>query len=262
MNDQQSPWFPQQQEPTQDWNQNYASSGELPPQSQARQQSSTLSSPYRQQPYSPPQQQEYAGPISQPLYRHIPNKPQKGAFFKKKITIPLWLLILLIFLGVGGLVNTAASYSGTSANNNSASTDTNNSASNNTTASQNQPTTQPTVAPTLVPSPTPSPTPTQPPKWTTVQTFTGNGSKKTAVFTTPDDWKIIWSCNPSSSFGGEYNVIVDVDNPDGSSLDPGAVNTICQSGNTSDNTEEHQGGDVYLDINSEGAWKIQVQVLQ
>ena len=37
-------------------------------------------------------------------------------------------------------------------------------------------------------------------------------------------------------------------------IDPGAVNTICKSGNTGDSTQEYQGGDVYLDVNSEAAW--------
>ncbi len=45
-------------------------------------------------------------------------------------------------------------------------------------------------------------------------------------------------------------------------VDMAAVNTICKSGNTSDSTEEHQGGDVYLDITSEAAWKIQIQELK
>lgn len=41
-----------------------------------------------------------------------------------------------------------------------------------------------------------------------------------------------------------------------------AVNTICQAGNTSDMTEEHSGGQVYLNVNSEGYWQLQVQELK
>lgn len=118
-----------------------------------------------------------------------------------------------------------------------------------------------TVVPTKPPLPTPTPKPTPAPKWTTTHTFTGNGIKKTAVFTVPADWKVLWSCTPSSFYGGQYNIILSVYNSDGTPADI-AVNTICKAGNTGDVTEEHQGGDVYLDINSEGAWTIQVQELK
>ncbi len=119
-------------------------------------------------------------------------------------------------------------------------------AATNPTATQE---TQPTAAPTKAPT------------WTTVQTFTGNGNKKTAVFHVGNDWKIVWACDPAS-FDGSYNVMVDVKNSDNTDLDMAAINTICKAGNTGDFTEEHQGGDVYLDINSEGAWKVQIQELK
>lgn len=117
-----------------------------------------------------------------------------------------------------------------------------------------------TPAPTNTPAPTA--TATHPPKWTTVHTFKGNGNKKTGTFDVPDDWKLVWSCNPSSDYFGEYNVIVDVYDADGNPVDFAAVNTICKAGNTHDSTEEHQGGTVYLDVESEAAWTIQVQVLK
>jgi len=107
----------------------------------------------------------------------------------------------------------------------------------------------------------PPATPTAVPKWTTTHTFTGNGTQKTAVFTVPDDWKINWTCTPSSFYGNSYNVQVYVYGSDGSLTDV-AINTICQNGNVSGSTEEHQGGDIYLDINSEGAWTVQVQELK
>jgi hypothetical protein len=107
--------------------------------------------------------------------------------------------------------------------------------------------------------PTSTPAPTQAPaKWTTTHTYTGSGSKKTGTISVPSDWKIFWKCTPSSFYGGSYNVIVEVYNSDGSLAD-GAINTICKTGNTGDSTEEHQGGDVYLDIQSEGDWVITVQ---
>ncbi|HEX6797686.1 MAG TPA: hypothetical protein VF116_08235 [Ktedonobacterales bacterium] len=123
-----------------------------------------------------------------------------------------------------------------------------------------------TPGPTATPSPTATPmptaTPTHTPKWTTIQSFQGSGDKKTGTFSVPDDWRIVWTCDPSSYYGYQYNVIVSVYNSDGSILDPATVNTLCKSGNSSDWTEEHQGGDVYLDVISESDWAIQVQVLK
>ena len=111
-------------------------------------------------------------------------------------------------------------------------------------------------------TPTPTDTPTRPLKWTTVQAFSGNGQKKTSVFTVPDHWRLKWKCNPASDYFGSYNVIIDVYNSDGTPLDIAAINTICQHGNTSGDTEEYQGGDVYLDVQITDVWTITVQVLQ
>ena len=106
------------------------------------------------------------------------------------------------------------------------------------------------------------PAPTQAPAtWKPTHSFTGSGIKKTAIFTAPDDWKITWSCDPSSFYGSQYNVQVYVYSSDNTPTDV-AINEICKNGNTSGDTEEHQGGDVYLEINSEGSWKVQVQELQ
>lgn len=98
-----------------------------------------------------------------------------------------------------------------------------------------------------------------PKTWQTVQTFTGNGSKKTATFTVGDKWRIVWSCDPSSFSGDQYNIIIEVDNDDGSALDVGAVSTMCKPSNTTGDSEERKGGAVYLDIISEADWTIQVQ---
>ncbi len=120
----------------------------------------------------------------------------------------------------------------------------------------------PVPIPTATNPPAPTPTATNPPVWTVIQTFTGNGDENTNLFNAPNTWRIVWSCDPSSSFDGSYNLMVDVNNSDTSSLDPGAINTICQSGNTSGMTNEYQGGTVYLDVTSEAAWTIQIEVLQ
>jgi len=107
----------------------------------------------------------------------------------------------------------------------------------------------------------PANTPAHTAKWTTTRTFSGNGSKKTATFSVPDDWKIIWKCDHSSFQGLDYNMIIMVYNSDGSLADSG-VNTTCKSNYTHDETEIHTAGTVYLDITSEGAWSIQVQELK
>ena len=98
-------------------------------------------------------------------------------------------------------------------------------------------------------------------QWTMTHTFTGNGVKKTAFFTVPDDWQLIWKCDPSSFNGGSYNVQVFVYGSDSALVDV-AINTMCQNGNVSGSTEEHQGGQIYLDINSEAAWTVQIQELK
>jgi len=130
------------------------------------------------------------------------------------------------------------------------------------------PTSVPTTPPQIIqPTPatdnptqvTPTSAATTQSQWVTTQTFTANGSMKTGNFTVPDEWKMQWTCNPASSDLGQYNVIVAVYNADGTPLDPGAFNTICKAGVTSGSTQEHQGGNVYLDIETEGNVTFTVQ---
>ncbi len=175
---------------------------------------------------------------------------------KRRVAVPLWVLILLVVCAVGGFGAAVAAQS----SNNSGSNSSGSSSSSNQAQVKGTPTATSTLGPTATPKP--SPTPTHTPQWTTIQTFKGNGNKKTPTFNVPNHWQLVWSCDPSSDFSGEYNVIVDVDSPDGTPIDPGAVNTICQTGNTGDTTQEYQGGTIYLDIQSEAAWTIQVQVLK
>ena len=121
-----------------------------------------------------------------------------------------------------------------------------------TTPSSTTPTAQATQAPTA--------TPTHALKWTTTQTINGNGSKKTAIFTAPDDWKILWSCT-GGDYGGFLSVTVYDSN---AAYVDGAVNATCKTGQvpTTGETEEHQGGQVYLDVNGTGDWTLQVQELK
>jgi hypothetical protein len=107
--------------------------------------------------------------------------------------------------------------------------------------------------------------PTAAPKWTTVQTVTGNGSKKTAIFTAPSDWKILWSCKGDNIGGTAVDgvLVVTVYGSDNTPVDV-AVNATCKgtATATTGETEEHQGGSVYLDVNGTGDWTLQVQELK
>jgi hypothetical protein len=195
--------------------------------------------------YTPPEQpySQYPQPPPQDYPSYPPPPYQQPPQPKRKRRIWLWIVGAIIALIV---ISAAFSKPTTQTSTPPAATE--------------QPTFPP--LPTLAPTDTDTPVPTQPPTWTTVQTFKGNGNKKTGTFTVPDSWRITWSCDPSSFYGGSYNVIVAIYASDSTPIDPAAINTICQTGNTHDLTEEHQGGDIYLDVTSEGSWVIKIQALQ
>lgn len=129
--------------------------------------------------------------------------------------------------------------------------------STTTTQDTTQATSQPTQA--AVTS-----THTNTPKWSTVQTFTGNGAKNTAIFTAPNDWKIVWSCdNTQDQYNIDGLIYISAYNADGSDFDPNAVSGTCKAGKiTTDFTEEHRSGNVYLAVNTGLPWTIQVQELK
>ncbi len=195
------------------------------------------SQPLPQQPY--PQYPQFQPPV----YPPPPKKRGLWKFFA--IGCGALVALVVIIAVIAAAVSVGSSNSSTT---------------NTSITSQATQAVQQSVQP-LTQAPTPTPKPTQPPKWTTVQQFSGNGTKKTAIFTVPDDWKILWLCDPSSFYGGQYNLIVTVTASDNTPVDI-AINTICKSGNTHDVTEEHQGGQVFLDVSSEGSWALQVQVLK
>jgi hypothetical protein len=101
--------------------------------------------------------------------------------------------------------------------------------------------------------------PTALPGWNITQTFTGTGPQKTEIFTVPNDWKIVWACY--GIVGGYDGALsVDVMGADNSYVDSSAVNANCKGGTTTSNaTEEHQGGKVYLAIQAAGDWTVEVQ---
>jgi hypothetical protein len=203
--------------------------------------------PYgQQQPYSPqsgfvsqPLQPGYVQPAPQPSMPQFTPPTQQP---KKPKRWP-WIVALVVVFFIGIAIG-SATHSGSST-------------PATTTVTQSGGGTQSQPAPTTKPA--------APAKWTTTQTFTGSGAKKTATFAVGNDWKILYTCSGMnvSGYTSDANLIVGVYNSDGSIVDPAAINTICKAGKTtSDNTEEHQGGNVYLDVNAEGDWTITVQELK
>ncbi len=110
--------------------------------------------------------------------------------------------------------------------------------------------------PNSKPAPKPSPTPTL--QWKTLSTFKAIGSKRTFPFPVPQNWRFLWSCGNTEQ--DYYSLTVEVNKPDGSVVDPAAVVTQCQQTITSATVKEHKGGTVYLNVDSDSGWTIQVQV--
>src|SRR6266704_3421046 len=139
----------------------------------------------------PPQGHER--PPQPPYYPPGPQYPQQPPYYpppgqppKKRRRLPIFLLVGALLLCVIIGVAVATSPKPTSTTTTSATS----------TSAGNTATTVPTKASTPVQQ-----------KWTTTHTFTGNGNKKTAIFSVPDDWKIVWKCDPASFTIGQYNAI-------------------------------------------------------
>jgi hypothetical protein len=85
----------------------------------------------------------------------------------------------------------------------------------------------------------------------TVLDINGSGSHSTEAFTVNNEWELDWSYD-CSNFGGSGNFIVDVKGD----VDGLGVN---QLGSGDSGTEYfHQGGNIYLEINSECSWTVKV----
>lgn len=100
--------------------------------------------------------------------------------------------------------------------------------------------------------------------WTTTHTFTGSGTKKTAIFTVGNDWKIIYSCSGMARIAENGYLGVYVYGSNGSVAGPAAINASCKfsAALTKGETEEHQGGPVYLDITGTSDWTVSIQELK
>lgn len=188
--------------------------------------------PYQPQsnPGHPPQGQPYPQQPGYPPPGYPPQPQQKP----KKKGNALWIVLGIV---IGAVVLCGVIATATGGKNGSTTTPS---------SSSSSPSSQPTQAPS------------QPKTWQTTHTYTGNGAKKTESFTVGSDWKIQWSCNPGT-IGMDAPLFITVYNPDGSMFDPG-VNTTCKNGqDTTGETQEHQGGTFYLNINAGIQWSITIQ---
>lgn len=180
-----------------------------------------------------------------------PVQPPKKPFYRSPLGIGCGVLVAAFLLCglIAALTNVAKSTTNTT---------------NTADITATQPTSGQQAAPTQQAVPTQKPVPTHALKWTTVYTFSGNGSKKTGTFTVPDDWRIAWSCQGLTDGSGVDGVLyITVTGTDGAPVDLNAVGANCKYGvRSSDFTEEHQGGAVYLDVNTSLSWTIQVQELK
>lgn len=193
----------------------------------------------QQNPYQPYQQptqysdQPYQQPMQYPQYSPPPYQERP----KKKSKKWLWIVLGVIALAVFACIGTMSMASKGASTPSAISTTQSGSSSRNSQSNDQ---------------------PAKPATFTTTHTFSGSGAKKTEIFNVGDDWKLQWTCDPTSFMGGQYNVQVYVYGSDGSMQDV-AINDICKDGNTSGETEEHSGGQIYLDVNSEGSWNLTIQ---
>src|SRR5579872_174988 len=159
-----------------------------------------------QQPYYPPQQ-PYQNQPGQPGYPQQPMMPQQQPPKKKRNPFLIGCgaaLALVVIIIVIVVIASAASAP---------------KASSNTGATGNTP--QATSAPAT----------TGPITWKTIQSFSGNGIKKTGVFAVPADWKINYTCTGGSVSGTNFDgaLAVTVYGSDGTVIDL-AVNATCKGG--------------------------------
>ena len=102
-----------------------------------------------------------------------------------------------------------------------------------------------------VPVPTPTPAPHQP---IVLLQLKGNGTKSTQTFTAPSNWTLDYTYDCSSFMGGRGNFQVYIFNADGSMSYANGVNQLGSGG--SDTEYYHQGGSLYLEVNSECSWTV------
>jgi len=82
---------------------------------------------------------------------------------------------------------------------------------------------------------------------------TGSGIKTTQKFTVGEDWDLAWSYDCSGFSDGTGNFIVSVEGGNGTGH-PAGVNQLGAGGH--DVEHFHNGGQFYLEMNSECTWRV------
>jgi len=190
-------------------------------------------------PYGPPGQQP-----TQPL--GIPPQPPAGKSRKPLLIIGIVVgALVLLCCGIGVVVSAVSPKVKPKAG------------PSPTAVATTTPTAVPATTPAAPPPTTqaapPPPPPTPGPK--TLLTLKGNGIKKSAIFTTSDEWSLAYTFD-CSSFGSQGNFAVSENDAQGNPQDV-LVNQLPKKG--SDNVPVHADpGQHYLDMNSECSWTITV----
>lgn len=90
--------------------------------------------------------------------------------------------------------------------------------------------------------------------------FSGNGNKQMAFFSAPENWTVAYTCygfTDGSGMAGEMSV--SVYGPGAALIAANVIDATCAIKGTSDSTEMHRGGRVYLGIIATGAWRLTVR---
>jgi hypothetical protein len=178
------------------------------------------------------------------------NQEKSVEKFYNKRWFSVVVILVMIFIAIGMISN---SYDGMQ----SAASSAGNAADQslkvlNDTSSGSQPTPPQSIKkPVTTSVPTSVPVPHQS---VVLLQLKGSGTKSTQTFTAPSNWTLDYTYDCSSFSNGKGNFQVYVFNADGSMSSASGVNQLGSSG--SDTEYYHQGGSLYLEVNSECSWTI------
>jgi hypothetical protein len=187
-----------------------------------------------QSPYGQPQPQWGQQPPQSGPQWGAPQYPQPPKKNRRGLKIALGIVGGLIVIGI---ISSAASGGG----------------KKDDTADKTPATTAPAAAPTTTAAKAAAPAKPKPaPKPVTVLTEHGTGIKNTVKFTVHGDWDLHYTYD-CANFGMQGNFAVTGMGGDFPNV---MVNELDEKG--TDTTHQHDGGTMYLQINSECAWTIKV----